>query len=120
LCLYLKTVAGVVAASIAPLAGYLCYDLLATSAATASQAENASLPPYDYAPWRSAVVHHDGRKKPFESFAVEDIRQITGGAKFEGKDPVAVVLSWMLTHGGEAQGINWEKYPFILCDYHEL
>jgi ABC-type transport system involved in cytochrome c biogenesis permease subunit len=46
--------------------------------------------------WRRWPVQHDGRVKPFDSFSAETVRTITGRSKFEGKDPVAVVLSWMM------------------------
>lgn len=82
----------------------------------------AQLPPFDYALWQGLPVQHDGREKPFQSAAGEIVRHITGRTRFEGADPVAVVLAWKLTHGRGAGGdfTDWEHYPFILCDHHDL
>src|SRR5262249_45609816 len=64
----------------------------------------------------------DGRIKPLESAALETMRQIAGRGKFEGKDPVAVLLSWLLLRGPAygPHAIDWEDYPFILCDHRDL
>src|SRR5262249_9716025 len=118
--------------------------------------------------WRRWPVQHDGRVKPFDSFCIETVRTISGRAKFEGKDPVAVVLSWVMLFRHAPAGkidyarfeelkrrdeepvfwtvafeatandaanspdlkkiaqlakkldCDWDNYPFILCDYHEL
>src|SRR5262249_8696326 len=42
-------------------------------------------------------VMNDGRVKPFDTFARESVRFVTGREKFEGNDPSAVVMSWMMT-----------------------
>ncbi len=88
--------------------------------------------------WRGWEVQHKGRVKPFDTFARETVRTITGKEKFEQNDPVAVVVSWMMIHraspgapAGSSDEIktaavarkldcNWENKPFILCDYTEL
>jgi ABC-type transport system involved in cytochrome c biogenesis permease subunit len=82
----------------------------------------AVLPEYDYTQLHPLAVQHDGREKPLQSGAGELVRHITGRTKFEGADPVAVVLAWYLTNGNGGGGncTNWETYPFILCDYHDL
>ncbi|GIW79317.1 MAG: hypothetical protein KatS3mg105_1124 [Gemmatales bacterium] len=76
--------------------------------------------PYESSPaWetiRSWVVQDDGRNKPFDTFAREAVRTITGVEKFGGHDPVAVVVSWMIPH----ESTNWNEHPFILCDYRPL
>jgi ABC-type transport system involved in cytochrome c biogenesis permease subunit len=81
----------------------------------------STLPDFDYTPWHALPVQH-GRVKPLQSFANETIRQITGRTKFEGHDPVAIVLAWWLTGGkGAGEGFtDWEHYPFILCDHQSL
>ncbi|HEV3260251.1 MAG TPA: hypothetical protein VG013_25570, partial [Gemmataceae bacterium] len=88
------------------------------STATDDRAEHKpQLPPYNYGPWHALPVQ-EGRTKPFESFATEKVREITGRAKFEGTDPVAVVLSWIMLEGTSSEPgfTDWETYPFILCD----
>src|SRR5262245_47659894 len=74
--------------------------------------------------WRGWVVQEDGRNKPLDTFSRETVRTITGRERFEGNDPVAVVLSWVLlfeSDGNRAaeaarkMGCEWEDYPFVLC-----
>jgi ABC-type transport system involved in cytochrome c biogenesis permease subunit len=103
----------------------LSYIVLVRPYVTASPAkepEKVELAPYDVSPWRGLLVQHGGRPKPFESAATEAVRQITGRARFQGKDPVAVALSWIMQNGsdGGTQFTDWENYPFILCPYQEL
>src|SRR5260370_1185084 len=52
---------------------------------------------------------------------------VPAGERFEDNDAVAVVTSWLLLSdpdGGTAPAgtlnADWEHYPFILCDHHEL
>jgi ABC-type transport system involved in cytochrome c biogenesis permease subunit len=75
-------------------------------------------------PWHRWVVQEDGRLKPFETFAAESVRTITGRERFEGNDPVAVVLSWLLADPSappdSTTSLDWDHYPCILCDHHEL
>ena len=80
------------------------------------------LPAVDYAAWRGFVVQEGGRKKPFETFAIESLRQVTGRSTFQGEPATKIVLSWMLLSAADAHSpyTNWEKYPFILCDHHDL
>jgi len=88
-------------------------------------ADNAAL----WEPLRRWPVQEDGRVKPFETFCREAVRTITGRERFEGNDPVAVVGSWLLLYDpdrgragklGRDMDADWENYPFILCDNHEL
>lgn len=75
------------------------------------------LPEYDYAPWHGLVVQHQGRHKPLETAAIEIVRQVTGRARFEGQDPVAVILSWMFA---DVTQMDWENYPCLLAQHHRL
>jgi ABC-type transport system involved in cytochrome c biogenesis permease subunit len=70
--------------------------------------------------YRRRVVQEDGREKPFDTFGRESVRTITGRDRFEGNDPVAVVLSWMMSAGDEDPACDWDHYPFILCDFPAL
>jgi len=81
------------------------------------------------APMREWVVQDDGRCKPFDTFARETVLTITGRERFENHDPVAVVASWLFLYEADAnradqvgkqQRCDWEHYPFLLCDHHEL
>jgi ABC-type transport system involved in cytochrome c biogenesis permease subunit len=103
----------------------LSYVVLVHPALTSpsvSKVKSIELPPYDLSSWHSLLVQQDGRPKPFESAAIEIMRSITGRAKFQGKDPVAIVLMWMMLNGGDPSTdfVYWEEYPFILCEYQTL
>lgn len=82
--------------------------------------EEAPLPKYDLTEWQSLAVQMGGRAMPFETAAINGLRQVTGRSKFAGHDATAVVLSWMLTQGGTRElpaGItNWEETPLLLCE----
>jgi hypothetical protein len=65
-------------------------------------------------PLRHWVVRVRGRTRLFESFCREAVRRITGRERFEQRDPLAVVVSWML------DGRTWDHYPFVRCDDAEL
>ncbi|MBI1917818.1 MAG: cytochrome c biogenesis protein CcsA [Planctomycetes bacterium] len=78
---------------------------------------------------RGWVVQEDGRNKPFETFCREAVRTVTGQERFEGNDPIAVVVSWLMLYEadvnkslkvGRNAGCDWENYPFLLCNHHEL
>jgi ABC-type transport system involved in cytochrome c biogenesis permease subunit len=107
---------------------YFAFEPYFHSAKAAEQPaeEKLQLPAYDYAVWHSLPVQNNGRIQPMESACIDLVRQVTGRAKFEKQDPVAVVLSWMNYRPGpdtvdKAKGFpDWNDYPFILCDYHEL
>jgi ABC-type transport system involved in cytochrome c biogenesis permease subunit len=76
-----------------------------------------------WAGYRRWAVQEDGRTKPFDTFCREAVRTITGRERFEGNDPVAVVVSWLLSGSDArrpARGCDWDRYPFILCDYRPL
>jgi ABC-type transport system involved in cytochrome c biogenesis permease subunit len=75
------------------------------------------LPAYDVAAWHSLPVMHGGRIKPFESACRETLLKTTGRSKFQGQDPVAIVLTWRLLGGTNAGPgkIDWEHHPFIKC-----
>ncbi len=124
--------------------------LFFTEKTVAPPAERRATVPFDTSAelrdlWRGVVVQEDGRNKPFDTFAREAVRQITGRERFEsvdpmsawttgrerskGHEPIAVVLSWMMLHDpdrnkaidlGKAAGIDWEHYPFLLADFPEL
>lgn len=91
-----------------------------TAEDTRPEETKLKLPAYDYAAWRALPVQTSGRVMPFESASIDAVRQVTGRTKFEKQDPVAVVLSWMMYRPGTTGGPDWDNYPFILCDHHDL
>lgn len=76
------------------------------------------VPAYDYELWRGMPVE-DGRIKPFETQCMELVRQLTGRTRYEGTDPVALVLAWALHENGR-DAVDWEHHDFLLCDHHNL
>jgi ABC-type transport system involved in cytochrome c biogenesis permease subunit len=111
----------VVALPILGLTYLLFSPLVADSRPGASNDTKVQLPAYEYHAWHALPVQ-SGRTMPFESACIANVRQITGKSKFEGKDPVAVVLTWMMFEGQKPKGefTDWESYPFILCDHQGL
>ncbi|HTU93141.1 MAG TPA: hypothetical protein VMF69_23885 [Gemmataceae bacterium] len=77
-------------------------------------APNAAL----WEPMRHWVVRVDGRLRLFESFCRETVSRITGEERFEGHDPLPVVVSWMLDDG--TNPVQWDNYPCLRCDDTEL
>src|SRR5262252_1183262 len=78
---------------------------------------------------RGWVVQEDGRNKPFDTFCREAVLTVTGRERFEGNDPVAVVVSWLMLYDPDTNKAikqarkaycDWENYPFLLCNHHEL
>lgn len=63
---------------------------------------------------REIVVQEGGRKKPFDTFARETVRSITGREKFQDFDPSELILSWL------TQTKDWEKTPLIDAGYKPL
>lgn len=87
-----------------------------------STASKLKLPDYDLTAWTELPVLEDGRIKPMQSAAIDAARQITGRASFQGQPAMALFLSWLFydpKNPGSA-GIDWDRYPFILCEDFEL
>lgn len=59
-------------------------------------------------------VQHDGRVKPFQSFAQEAVLYITGRTVFEKKDPSELIFEWM------ASPEEWQTRPLIPVKYGEI
>jgi ABC-type transport system involved in cytochrome c biogenesis permease subunit len=101
---------------------YFIFEPYWTTAAEEKAVNKVQVPKVDYRPWHSLPVQFEGRIKPLETAAIEAVRQITGRSKFEGHDPIAIFLSWMIQNGRSVKKdlTDWENYPFILCDHHGL
>jgi ABC-type transport system involved in cytochrome c biogenesis permease subunit len=87
-----------------------------------AQDNRITVPDLDVTAWHQLPVQEGGRIKPFESACEEAVREITGRARFEGHDPVAVVLMWRCLGGTSRDPAfgDWETYPFILCPDRDL
>ncbi len=57
---------------------------------------------------RRLPVQHDGRVMPLDTLARETVKQVTGQYRFDGIDPVALVLGWSLDPDG------WAARPIVL------
>ena len=75
---------------------------------------SAELPPAALKTMRDLAIQHKGRLKPFDSFARETVRQITGSAKWRGADPVTTVLAIM------SAPERWQDEPFIAVPFVPL
>ncbi|MBI4323330.1 MAG: cytochrome c biogenesis protein CcsA [Candidatus Omnitrophica bacterium] len=63
---------------------------------------------------RGIAVQHNGRHKPFDSFAWETLKLITGSPRIGREDPVATVCSIM------AQPDDWQAKPLIAVPFRPL
>ena len=93
--------------------------LMGASAAQASSrpTEVPTLPAIDakaLATLRQVAVLHHGRFKPFDSYARETLRLITGSSRLRGDDPMATVL------GVVASPSDWTEAKIILVPFVPL
>ena len=63
---------------------------------------------------RRIAIQHNGRHKPFESFARETLIHIAGVSQLDGEDPVATVLSMI------ADPELWQARPLIAVPFIPL
>lgn len=63
---------------------------------------------------REVAIQEGGRKKPFDTFARETVRTITGREKFQGFDPIELIYSWL------TQTKDWEKQPILDAGFKPL
>lgn len=120
---WLRAQAAIVGVALVYLSVLVFQPMLTARTAPAETQHALALPAYDYQPWQSWPVQVDGRTKPFETAAIEALREITGRAKFREQPAVPIVLQWMLSpSGSDADGpfVDWENTPFILCDHQGL
>lgn len=90
-----------------------------TSAAKVEEAK-LSFPQLNYAQWEALPVLESGRVKPMQTVATETVRQVTGRAKMDDQSAMAILLSWIFYDPAQPGAIDWENYPFILCEDREL
>ena len=63
---------------------------------------------------RGIAIQHNGREKPFDSFAWETLKLITGSPRIAREDPVATIFSIM------AQPDDWRARPLITVPFRPL
>ena len=63
---------------------------------------------------REMPIQHNGRLKPFDTFARENLRVITGSARLGSEDPVATVLSVI------AEPERWQDQPLVSVPFVPL
>lgn len=63
---------------------------------------------------RHVAIQHAGRDKPFDSFARETLKRITGRRRFRDQDPVETVLSMV------AEPERWQDEPILSVPYGPL
>ncbi len=59
-------------------------------------------------------VQHNGRVKPFETFAREAVMSVTGKIRFEGSSPVVTIWKWMV------EPEKWNDAPLLRADHPAL
>jgi len=74
----------------------------------------AALPEDALTPLRYLAIQHNGRLKPFDSFAREVLEQITGSPRWHGEDPVETVLAMISAPD------RWQDVPLIAIPFHPL
>ena len=84
--------------------------LMLVAAAARAEASAPSVP----RAVRRLAVQHNGRLKPFDSFARETLQQITGRAQWQQEDPAATVLAIL------ASPEPWQARPLIAMPFHPL
>ena len=87
---------------------------LHSSLVTAIAATPERIPPDALATLRHVAIQHAGRHKPFDSFARETLKRITGRFRFRDQDPVATVLSMT------AEPERWQDEPILHVPYGPL
>ncbi len=118
----LVAMALVVAAAIVGLGWKVAGPLASAAGSRSSDAASVAFPAFNLDEWKTFPVQEGGRIKPFQTFAIETVRTLTGRAEFRGLDPVAVALMWILRDGADpaTDWIDWEEEPFLLCDHRGL
>ncbi len=77
-------------------------------------AREPALPPQALETIRHIAIQHNGRQKPFDSFARETLKLITGSPRRGGEDPVATLLSVM------AEPERWQDEPLVAVPFAPL
>ncbi len=73
----------------------------------------AQLPPANtLATLRQLPVQSDGREMPFDTQAREAVLAVTGQRRWQGIDPVAMVMGWTIDASG------WSEEPIVKIDAH--
>ncbi|MBI3088560.1 MAG: cytochrome c biogenesis protein CcsA [Candidatus Omnitrophica bacterium] len=80
-------------------------------------AQAAEMPPEALAAVKRVAIQHNGRLKPFDSFAWESLEHLTGGPRYQAQDPVETVVS-MLTTPEAWQDVPLLQVPFLPLREH--
>jgi cytochrome c-type biogenesis protein CcsB len=91
----------------------LVIGLLLPTAGTLA-GETPGLPPEALAAIRLMPIQHNGRHKPFDSFARETVDHMTGSPRIGREDPVVTVVSMI------AQPERWHARPLLAVPYGPL
>ncbi|HVM32335.1 MAG TPA: cytochrome c biogenesis protein CcsA [bacterium] len=74
----------------------------------------AAAPEFDFSTLSALPIQSGGRVKPFDTFARESARLVTGRESFGGFSPTALLLDWI------AKPEDWSKRDFILVENAQL
>ena len=91
---------------------WIAAGAVAAFAAAATPATAAYAPPTraQLEAIRRLPVQHDGRTMPFDTQARDAVRTVTGGTKWHGYDPVALVVAWSV------DPTEWLDTPVVKVD----
>ena len=79
-----------------------------------SQQRDVVLSPAALSTVRRMAIQHNGRHKPFDSFAWETLKLITGSPRIDREDPVATICAIM------AEPEAWQVRPLIAVPFRPL
>ena len=84
------------------------------SLAAGASVADAKIPPEALETIRHIAIQHNGRNKPFDSFAWETVDRLTGSPKLGHEDPVVTILSIL------ASPEPWQDRPLIAVPFHPV
>lgn len=90
----------------------LLWSALLLGLLTRIQAAPVDAATLDYSVLRSIPIQNQGRIKPLDTFARETVFSITGKERFEGREPMEVILTWI------ADPESARKAPVIDVSHH--
>jgi len=81
--------------------------VISATGPTSAPATRPAIPDLDYTVAGRVAIQYHGQVMPLTDFARHVVGQVTGTERFEGQDPLGLVLSWTL------EPIRWADYPLI-------
>jgi len=93
---------------------WAAFWLIGAGPAGTEARERSTVPPRALTIVRHLAIQHNGRNKPFDGFARETLRHLTGSPRHGAQDPVETVLDIL------AQPEGWQAEPLIALPFIPL